>query len=319
MHMIRPLATLALSALACTVAWADDDIWTRATLLDVPDGPKQVLKAKGIDLAVDVTHFLQGLETGGSDYANGGKADLRIRLDGQKLGTWPGFFISSHIEYNYGNDVNQAAPGLNIIPINTALAYPSRKSSMFSLLFTQAFSATTTLTAGLFNMFDVAARRPLVGGGGIDTFWNLAVAAPLTNITPPYIYGVSLNTRNDLGSFGLFIYDPRDAQDRDIISDLCAGLVGGLGVVPGSNFGDEAAMFEAVHGSAPDIAGKNVANPLALIMSGVLMLRHIHEDAMAAKIETAYKQVLAEGKTLTPDLKGTASTTQFADAIIAKL
>jgi len=100
MHMIRPLATLALSALACTVAWADDDIWTRATLLDVPDGPKQVLKAKGIDLAVDVTHFLQGLETGGSDYANGGKADLRIRLDGQKLGTWPGFFISSHIEYN---------------------------------------------------------------------------------------------------------------------------------------------------------------------------------------------------------------------------
>jgi porin len=91
---------------------------------------------------------------------------------------------------------------------------------MFSLLFTQAFSATTTLTAGLFNMFDVAARRPLVGGGGIDTFWNLAVAAPLTNITPPYIYGVSLNTRNDLGSFGLFIYDPRDAQDRDIISDL---------------------------------------------------------------------------------------------------
>jgi len=220
MHMIRPLATLALSALACTVAWADDDIWTRATLLDVPDGPKQVLKAKGIDLAVDVTHFLQGLETGGSDYANGGKADLRIRLDGQKLGTWPGFFISSHIEYNYGNDVNQAAPGLNIIPINTALAYPSRKSSMFSLLFTQAFSATTTLTAGLFNMFDVAARRPLVGGGGIDTFWNLAVAAPLTNITPPYIYGVSLNTRNDLGSFGLFIYDPRDAQDRGIISDL---------------------------------------------------------------------------------------------------
>jgi isocitrate dehydrogenase (NAD+) len=105
----------------------------------------------------------------------------------------------------------------------------------------------------------------------------------------------------------------------DVISDLCAGLVGGLGVVPGCNFGDDAAMFEAVHGSAPDIAGKNVANPLALIMSGVLMLRHIHEDALAVKIEGAYKQVLAEGKTLTPDLSGSASTTEFTDAVIAKM
>ena len=91
---------------------------------------------------------------------------------------------------------------------------------MFSLLFTQAFSPTTALTFGLFNMFDAAARRPLVGGGGIDTFWNLAVAAPLTNITPPYIYGISLNTRTDIGSFGLFIYDPRDAQNLNIIRDL---------------------------------------------------------------------------------------------------
>jgi porin len=105
--------------------------------------------------------------------------------------------------------------------VNTAQAYPSLNSSMFSLLFTQAFSPTTTLTAGLFNMFDAAARRPLVGGGGIDTFWNLAMAASLTNITPPYIYGVSFNTRyEDIGSFGIFIYDPRDAQNLNIISNL---------------------------------------------------------------------------------------------------
>jgi len=105
----------------------------------------------------------------------------------------------------------------------------------------------------------------------------------------------------------------------DVISDLCAGLVGGLGVVPGANFGDDAAMFEAVHGSAPDIAGKNLANPLALIMSAVLMLKHLHEDAIAAKIEAAYKLVLAEGKTLTRDLGGAAGTTEFTDAVIAKL
>ncbi|HMB96776.1 MAG TPA: isocitrate/isopropylmalate dehydrogenase family protein [Tepidisphaeraceae bacterium] len=102
----------------------------------------------------------------------------------------------------------------------------------------------------------------------------------------------------------------------DLVSDMCAGLVGGLGVVPGSNIGEEAAVFEAVHGSAPDIAGKNIANPLACIMSGVMMLNHIHEEAIGEKIKTAYNAVLAEGKTLTRDLGGTAGTREFADAII---
>jgi isocitrate dehydrogenase (NAD+) len=105
----------------------------------------------------------------------------------------------------------------------------------------------------------------------------------------------------------------------DLISDLCAGLVGGLGVVPGSNIGDDAAVFEAVHGSAPDIAGKGVANPLALIMSGVMMLQHIHEDAIAQKLQESYEAVIREGKTLTRDLGGTAGTNEFADAIIARM
>ncbi|HEX4796915.1 MAG TPA: isocitrate/isopropylmalate dehydrogenase family protein [Humisphaera sp.] len=105
----------------------------------------------------------------------------------------------------------------------------------------------------------------------------------------------------------------------DLISDLCAGLVGGLGIVPGSNIGDEVAVFEAVHGSAPDIAGKGLANPLALIMSAVMMLQHIHEDAAAQKVQAAYDAILREGKTLTRDLGGTANTTEFTDAIIAKM
>src|SRR5207237_5027469 len=85
----------------------------------------------------------------------------------------------------------------------------------------------------------------------------------------------------------------------DVVSDLCAGLVGGLGVVPGSNIGEDAAVFEAVHGSAPDIAGKGVANPLACIMSSVMMLNHIHEERLGEKIKSAYNIVLKEGKTLT--------------------
>lgn len=105
----------------------------------------------------------------------------------------------------------------------------------------------------------------------------------------------------------------------DLVSDLCAGLVGGLGVVPGSNIGDDAAVFEAVHGSAPDIAGKNVANPLALIMSGVMMLEHLHEQALARKVRDAYRAVLEEGKSLTRDLGGSTGTDAFADAMIAKM
>lgn len=105
----------------------------------------------------------------------------------------------------------------------------------------------------------------------------------------------------------------------DIVSDLCAGMVGGLGVVPGSNIGQSGAVFEAVHGSAPDLAGKNLANPLALIMSGVMMLNHLGELEIAGRIRSAYNAVLEEGRVRTRDLGGTAGTREFADAIIEKL
>ncbi len=101
----------------------------------------------------------------------------------------------------------------------------------------------------------------------------------------------------------------------DIVSDLCAGLVGGLGVVPGANFGRDAAVFEAVHGSAPDIALKNLANPTALLLSGLMMLDHIGERATAAKIRSALDTVLMDGTVRTRDLGGQASTTEFTEAI----
>jgi isocitrate dehydrogenase (NAD+) len=105
----------------------------------------------------------------------------------------------------------------------------------------------------------------------------------------------------------------------DIISDLCAGLVGGLGVAPGANIGTEAAVFEPVHGSAPKYAGQNKANPTALILSGVLMLRHLGEQAAAEQVETALREVIADGRRTTYDLGGEAGTSQFADAIIERL
>ncbi len=105
----------------------------------------------------------------------------------------------------------------------------------------------------------------------------------------------------------------------DIVSDLAAGLVGGLGVAPGANIGTEAAVFEPVHGSAPKYAGQNKANPTALILSGALMLRHLGHPDAAERVEAALREVLAEGKTVTYDLGGTAGTSQFADAIVERL
>jgi isocitrate dehydrogenase (NAD+) len=105
----------------------------------------------------------------------------------------------------------------------------------------------------------------------------------------------------------------------DILSDLCAGFVGGLGLVPGANFGDECAIFEAVHGSAPDIAGKNLANPTALLRSAMLMLHHLGEVDAENRIQSALAKVYRERTKLTKDMGGTAGTSEFADAVIQAL
>jgi isocitrate dehydrogenase (NAD+) len=105
----------------------------------------------------------------------------------------------------------------------------------------------------------------------------------------------------------------------DILSDLCAGLAGGLGVVPGANIGSRAAVFEAVHGTAPDIAGKGLANPLAVLLSGLMLLEYVGEWKIATRIERAVWDVLAAGKHLTGDLGGKAGTDEFTNAIIDAL
>jgi isocitrate dehydrogenase (NAD+) len=105
----------------------------------------------------------------------------------------------------------------------------------------------------------------------------------------------------------------------DIVSDLAAGLVGGLGVAPGANIGEKAAVFEPVHGSAPKYAGQNRANPTALILSGALMLRHLGETDAADAVESATRGVIADGATVTYDLGGTAGTSEFAEAVAARL
>jgi len=122
--------------------------------------------------------------------------------------------------------------------------------------------------------------------------------------------------------------NPRPYSDRvmvmpnlygDILSDMCAGLIGGLGLTPSGNIGRDASIFEAVHGSAPDIAGKGLANPTALLLSSLMMLRHMNLYEHADKIEKAALSTIAEGKTITGDLGGKASTKEYTDAIIKRL
>jgi isocitrate dehydrogenase (NAD+) len=105
----------------------------------------------------------------------------------------------------------------------------------------------------------------------------------------------------------------------DILSDMCAGLIGGLGLTPSGNIGDECSIFEAVHGSAPDIAGKGLANPTALLLSSIMMLQHMGLNEHATKIQNAIFKVLGEGKTITGDLGGKAKTAEYAEAVIKAL
>ena len=105
----------------------------------------------------------------------------------------------------------------------------------------------------------------------------------------------------------------------DILSDLCAGLVGGLGLAPGANIGEDRAVFEAVHGSAPDIAGKNIANPTALLLAGAMMLDYLHFSEAAERVRKAVRRVIGDGDILTPDLGGSATTTEYTQALIGHL
>jgi isocitrate dehydrogenase (NAD+) len=105
----------------------------------------------------------------------------------------------------------------------------------------------------------------------------------------------------------------------DIVSDLCAGLVGGLGLVPGANFGERGAIFEAVHGTAPDIAGRNIANPVAAILSGAMLVEYLGHQRIATRIRTSVRRALRSGRAMTPDLGGNATTTEITEVILEEL
>lgn len=157
---------------------------------------------------------------------------------------------------------------------------------------------------------------PRSDGAFVDAFFKVGQDYPFIEQEQMSLDEVSLRLASDPSGFDVILLQNLYG---DIISDLCAGLVGGLGVVPGANVGDRIAVFEAVHGTAPDIAGKGIANPLAVLLSGLLMMDYMGERKIADTVRQAVWDVLTEGKHLTGDLGGKANTATFTDAIIDKL
>jgi porin len=191
----------------------------RPTLLGGPGSPEAWLRERGLGLDISLTQFLQSMTSpseGDNGLQYGGKLNAKFTFDLTKMGLWEGFSASALAEYKYGHSVN----GFNgvLLPINTQLYEPNGPHSALSLTFTQRFVKEFSLTAGKFNMVDAASATPIVGGGGINTFWNLNFAAPPSGLVPPYITGLSATYRFEAVSATLMVYDPKDSQNNSGLS-----------------------------------------------------------------------------------------------------
>src|ERR671917_1685139 len=156
----------------------------------------------------------------------------------------------------------------------------------------------------------------LADGLFLDCFYNVAKGYPEITADDKIVDNACMQLVMRPEQFDIMLLENLYG---DIVSDLCAGFIGGLGLVPGANIGELGAVFEAVHGSAPDIAGQGIANPTAVLQSSILMLRHLGEREAADRVERAMLNVFREGEVRTRDIGGTAKTAEFADAIIAAM
>jgi porin len=191
----------------------------RPTLFGGPNSPEQWLSDHGLGVDLSWTEFGQAMVTP-DDADNsvqwGGKLNAKLNFDFSKMGLWDGFSASALYEYRTGDGVN----GMNgvLLPINLQIYEPANASTALSLTFTQRFSESFSLTLGKFNMVDAASATPIVGGGGLNTFWNLNFAAPPSGLVPAYITGVSGTLRTGPANYTLMVYDPRDSQNSSGLS-----------------------------------------------------------------------------------------------------
>jgi isocitrate dehydrogenase (NAD+) len=217
--------------------------------------------------------------------------------------------VRENTEDLYSGIEHEIAPGV-VESIKVITARASRRIAKFAFEYARNHrrkSITAIHKANIMKLSDGlflrCCRRVAEGFPEVEYKEHIVDNTCMQLVLNPYQYDILL-TENLYG---------------DILSDLCSAFVGGLGLVPGANLGTECAIFEAVHGSAPDIAGKDMANPTALLQSAVLMLHHINEKAAAEQVQNAIEQVYREGNVLTRDVGGTAGTKAFADAVLAAM
>ncbi len=184
------------------------------------DDFKSNLTRRGITINGSLTQFYQGVISGdgSKSWQYGGKGDLFATFDGAKLGLWRGLYVNVHQEWLYGEDANALGDG-SILALNTAMTFPrfGGYDRDTSINVTQAFGDSLTVSAGKFNLLEAVAKTTLIGGGGIDTFMHLGLAAPITGITPPYLLGSIASLKTDSLIVTAMVYDPRNAQATEVL------------------------------------------------------------------------------------------------------
>jgi porin len=214
---------MALGAGMCafTLPALAEPLATRSTLTDDWFGQGRAMRDVGLDLRTEWSQFYQGLAKGDgpNDWEYGGKLDVLVHLDLWKTGLWPGLSVTAQEVVNYGKDVNGLGGAL--IPPNAALFFPGAgdmeadASDLMALYLTQSFGDRFSVSLGKFNLTEFARGTPLRGGGGVDTFWNVELATPITGYSPPTIFGVMASLGTDPIDYSLFVFDPRDATNAN--------------------------------------------------------------------------------------------------------
>ena len=217
--------------------------------------------------------------------------------------------VRENTEGLYSGREHEAVPG-----VVEALKIVTRHASKRIVNF--AFEHARALGREKLTIAHKVSVMPQSDGLFLECAREVASNFPFTEVEYLQLDNLVMELALDPGSFDTIVLGNLDG---DLVSDLCAGLVGGLGLVPGANIGERFALFEAVHGTAPDIAGKGIANPTALILSAEMMLRHMGQQQSADRMRHAVEAVLDDGSIVTGDLGGSASTGQYTDAILAAL
>jgi porin len=212
-------ATWAQSSSAQAPRQEPYSILTTPRLLSFPGSPFDALRQNGIDIGGTATSFYQGHTAGSGDktWRHGVKGDLKVVFDSTKMGLWAGTVVTFHQEWNWGRDVNKTGAGL-LLPVNTAGGLPrlGGDNQNTSINVTQSFGDHVSVSIGKFNMLDLASRTPILGGGGLDAFMHIGLAAPPSGVTPPYLVGGMASIRTPYVTFTGMLYDPRNAQDPEV-------------------------------------------------------------------------------------------------------